>query len=908
MPPMGERLFSGDWTIMHRHSGRALVAWALLAFRPGIELAAQGQPGPSPKQAVAVRADGPIEIDGRLDEAIWRRGIPVSDFAQKEPDQGAAPTDRTEVTFAYDDHALYIGAHMYSRDPSRIPRSVTRRDQYGNSEHIVVSIDPFLDRRTAYAFSVTSGGVRRDYYLNRDSEDFDARDFTFDPVWEARVQLDSTGWTAEMRIPFSQLRFTSKVIQTWGLNINRWVPQRNEDNYWIVVPRDETGFASRFGTLTGLESILPSRRMELLPYVAGNASYTAAPAAGNPFDDGSTGSFRAGGDFKMGLGPSLTLDATFNPDFGQVEADPAELNLTAFETIFPEKRPFFTDGNPSLLGPVPNYYYSRRIGAPPRGSASGDFVETPASSTILGATRVTGRLGSNLTIGAQVALTQREFAQTFDSTTGRTDQVEVEPTATYGVLRLQQQFGAASSTVGLSLAGMRRYFSDQSDLPGDLSRRAAAGGADWRLRFQGGRYELSGWAGFSLVEGDSAAILRIQQGSGHYLQRPDFSAMPLDPSRTSLWGLTGRIRADKNAGNWLWGAEFRTESPGFEANDMGRLQNADDFDFEGDINYRETNPGPVFRLWNVGITAAQNWNYDWVRTRGQFGTFGRFTLNNFSEVTVNALARPRYQDDLLTRGGPLAGRGATYGGSFQFNTSYASPNSVNAGAAFEWGEFDYQLTALSAGVTVRPASSWDLSLTPSWRRFRDPRQYVSRQPDGYPETYGARYVFAVVDQSVLAVQIRFNYTFTPDLTLELYAEPFTASGRYYDHGELPAARSFDLRTYGTDGTTITQEDAQTLRVTDERNGGSFTLPVLDFNDFSFRSNLVLRWEWTRGSTLYLVWQQNRAAECSAATSPTDCPTGSPPGTISRPGFLGDALGVPGDNFLAVKVSYWIPVR
>jgi hypothetical protein len=893
---------------MYRHSGRSLLACALLAAAPGTDLAAQDQHGPSSKQAVAVRTTGPIQVDGRLDEATWHQAAPISDFAQKEPDQGAPPTDRTEVTFAYDDHALYIGAHMYSRDPSRIPRSVTRRDQYGNSEHIVVAIDPFLDRRTAYAFSVTSGGVRRDYYLNRDSEDLDARDFTFDPVWEARVQLDSTGWTAEMRIPFSQLRFTNKVIQTWGLNINRWVPQRNEDDYWVVVPRDETGFASRFGTLTGLESILPSRRMELLPYVAGNANFTTAPAPGDPFDDGSTGSFRAGGDFKMGLGPSLTLDATFNPDFGQVEADPAQLNLTAFETIFVEKRPFFTDGNPALLGPVPNYYYSRRIGAVPRGQASGDFVQAPDNTTILGATRVTGRLGSNLTIGAQAALTQREFAETFDSTTRRFDRVEVEPLASYGVLRLQQQFGAASSTVGFSLSGMRRYFSDGTDLPEVFSRRAAAGGADWRLRFQGGRYELSGWTGFSMVQGDSSAILRIQRSSGHYLQRPDFSAMPLDPSRTSLWGFTGRLRADKNAGNWLWGAEFVTESPGFEANDMGRLQNADDFEFNGDVNYRETNPGPVFRRWNVGVTWRQNWNYDWVRTVGQLGTFGRFTLNNFSDVNVNLLVRPRYQDDVLTRGGPLAGRGATYGGSLQFNTSYATPNSVSATTSFEGGEFDYRLFTLSAGVTLRPASAWDLSLTPSWRRFRDPRQFVSQQPDGYPATYGARYVFATVDQSVLSAQIRFNYTFTPDLTLEFYAEPFTASGSYSGHGELSAARSFDLRVYGTDGTSIAQEDDQTLRVTDARNGGSFTLPVQDFNNFSFRSNLVIRWEWTRGSTLYLVWQQNRAAQCAAYANPADCPAGSPPGTISRPGFLGDALTVPGDNYLAVKVSYWIPVR
>jgi hypothetical protein len=880
----------------------ALLVLVIAAPMPA---AGQAPMGPSPKKAQAVRLTGSVDIDGRLDEAIWASAPAISDFVLKEPVQGGEPGDRTEIRFAYDDHALYVGLRMFSRDPDAIPRDITRRDQYGNSEHVTVSLDPYLDRRTAVSFGITAGGVRRDYYHNQDSEDFMARDFTFDPVWEARAQVDAEGWTAEMRIPFSQLRFTDKPVQVWGLNVNRWVPQHNEDSFWVMVPRDETGFASRFGTLEGLDGIRPARRLEAVPYLAGNANFTAEPATSDPFNDGSTGDLRIGGDVKMGLGPSLTLDATFNPDFGQVEADPATLNLTAFETIFPERRPFFTDGNPSLLGPVVNYYYSRRVGAAPRGSASADFVDSPDNTTILGAARLTGRLGSKLTIGAQAAVTQREFARTYDLQANQFGEVEVEPTATYGVLRLQQQFGESQSTIGLSLAGMNRYFSSGSPLESSLSNRSAAGGVDWLVRFQGGRYVLSGHAGFSYVGGDSTAIEAIQRSSAHYLQRPDFEAMRLDPSRTALWGVTGRIRADKNTGNWRWGAEVRTESPGFEANDMGRVQNADDFDFEGDINYRETDPGPVFRRWNVGIFGRSNVTYDWERGDSRLAVFATGQFANFWEFRTNLAVRPRSQDHNLTRGGPLMGQLALGGGEFSLNSNWADPTSWSLRGEFGWGEGDLALQSVGGSLQVRPATALAFSVGPSYSRVVDPQQYFTTLSGGYEATYGSRYIFAQVEQTVLSMQLRLNYTFNPDLTIELYAEPFSASGRFTNHGELPAPRAFDQRTYGTDGTTITKVSDQEYRVSDSRNGGTFSLPVADFNDFSFRSNFVLRWEWTRGSTFYLVWQQNRYTQCSFFSVASECPTDAIPGTPTRPGFMGSALSVPGDNFFAVKISYWL---
>lgn len=890
---------------------RFLAIVALGLALPGGFALAQGHAplmGPSPKVAQAARLSDRVTVDGHLDDPAWRGARFVSDFQQKEPEQFAAPGDRTEVAFLYDDEALYVGLRMWSRDPARIPRDVTRRDQYGNSEHIVVSLDPFFDRRTAYSFSITAGGVRRDYYHATDSEAYGNRDFTYDPVWEARARIDSTGWTAEMRIPFSQLRMNPLERQRWGLNINRWIPQRNEDDYWVVVPRDQTGFSSRFGTLEGLDGIRPARQVEILPYVAANADVRSVPDPNDPFAAKSEGSARVGGDFRVGLGKGLVLNGTVNPDFAQVEADPAQLNLTAFETIYPERRPFFTEARQYIEGPVGNFFYSRRIGARPRGSVAEPYADVPDFTTILGAMKLTGRLGSSTQVGALAAVTQREVASTFDPAANRYGETEVEPTSSYGVMRVQRQFGASQSTAGFSLSGMRRFFSDGSSLEASFSRQALAGGADWTVRFQGGRYVLSGWAGMSYVEGSASALDAIQTSSAHYFQRPDARHVRYDPTRTSMVGYTAWIRGDKNAGNWLWGAQLNTESPGFEANDMGRVQSADDIELSGDINYRQTNPGPVFRQWGLGVAARTRWNYDGDRGETRVVLFGRTTWKNFVESRYDLYYAPRSFSDDLTRGGPVMQVPSFHGITASANSNYASATSWRVTTELVKNELGGSNVAVFAGFGYRPSSRVGFSVDPQWYRFIDKRQYVTTLEGGLDATYGRRYVFATADQTVLAATLRLNYTFTPDVTLELFAQPFTAAGEYSGYGEQAEPRVLPLREYGTDGTTMTAESDQYYRVDDSRTGTSFQVANQNFSNFSFRSSVVLRWEWRRGSTLYFVLQQNRAATCSPFIDATTCPTGSAPGTPPGMGSLRDVFGIPGDNFLAVKVNYWLPVR
>ncbi len=542
---------------------------------------------------------GSIRVDGRLDDAAWQQALFVSDFRQKDPVFGSPPSDRTEVAFLYDDGALYIGARMYSSAPDQIPSALTRRDGFGRAEHLTISLDAFLDRRTASSFTITSGNGRRDYLNTRDAEDFRARDYNFNPVWEGNAVLDSLGWTAEFRIPFSQLRFSNLPVQSWGLNIQRGLPQKNEDVFWIAVPRNTPGFISHFGTLTGIEGIKPSSRIELLPYIAGTGTFAGRPVPGNPFDDGSTTSRSTGGDLKIGLGPSLTLDATINPDFGQVDADPAEVNLSAFESFFPGATAVFHRRQPTAQwqqgggggdGGGSSYFYSRRVGAAPRGSASGDFVDRPGSTRILGAAKVTGRIAQGWELGLFSAVTERTYARTYAIDDQSIAEIEIEPVTVFAVGRLQHQIGASGSTLGFSLASMRRGFSEESPLADRFSRQSLAGGGDWSLRFQGGDYSLSGKAGFSYVGGSTAAILRTQESSARYFQRPDADYVEVDPDATALYGFSLGMRGAKNSGIWHWSVSLDSDSPGFETNDTGRLTNVDDIGASAEVTHEPDRP------------------------------------------------------------------------------------------------------------------------------------------------------------------------------------------------------------------------------------------------------------------------------------------------------------------------------
>jgi hypothetical protein len=848
------------------------------------------------KQARAVRLPaGAIRLDGRLDDEAWLKAAPITEFVQAEPNEGAAPSDPMEVRFVFDDNALWVGARMRSAPGLPIQAPMSRRDDGSQAEYIQVELDTYLDRRTAYMFGVTASGVRLDHYHPTDNED--DSDAQFDPVWEARTSVDADGWTAELWVPFSQLRFNDLAERIWGLNVKRWRPQLNEEDYWVIVPRTERGWSSRFGELRGLDGLRQATRLEVLPYVAASSRMTGNRDRNNPFDDGLNMGGRVGTDLKIGLGSNLTLEATINPDFGQIEADPAEVNLTVFETIFEERRPFFIEGNSVLEAGTSNFYYSRRIGARPTGAATGDYVDYPSTNTILGAAKLTGRTDSGTSLGVLGAVTGGELAETVSA--GVTSSVQVAPRTAWGVGRVIQEIGR-DSTVGAHLTLVHRDMSERDALAAVLTRNAVTTGFDTRVRFDDRTYEAALSVGLTYVDGEPAAIERVQRASGHYLQRIDQPTIRLDPTRRTLGGTQINGSFNKIAGrHWLWGSNVMIESPEFETLDFGRLNYAGDYTANPRITYRETRPGRIFRSYSFSANVNNYWYFDSdLGVRHTPGASANLTFLNFWSASVTVNQYLRGQDAQLTRGGPAmqTPRGTSVSASLR--NSGGATTRWNGNVSLRTNEFGDRALSFNGSVSARPSPSLQFSVAPEYvvengpTSFSGPinRQYVTTLAGGRPETYGRRYIFGLIDRRTLSTQFRAGYTFKPDVNLDVYVEPFAASGLYSGFGELAVARGRDLRLYGTDGTTIDRLPNGSWQVTD--GAASFNLADRDFNLRSFQSNVVLRWEWRPGSILYLVWQQSRGG-----SEPQIAPVGF--------GDLFGSLSSPGDNILAVKTTVWL---
>ncbi|HUH01428.1 MAG TPA: DUF5916 domain-containing protein [Kofleriaceae bacterium] len=863
------------------------VAIAALALRPDPTRAA---PAPATttagKIAHAARAASGPTIDGVLDDGVWQHASFVSDFNQLEPVENGPPSRRTEVAFAYDDDALYVAARMFTGGPDDVQAVMTRRDETGAAERIIISLDTFNDRRTAYSFAVTAAGVRADW-LHPDDSAY-SRDHSFDPVWEAAVGRGTDRWTAEMRIPFSQLRFRDAPELRWGLNINRYLPNRNEDIFWIVVPKGETAWSSRFGVLDGIAHLRPARRIELLPYAAGDLTMTSASLidVNDPFARERALGVRAGLDARIGLGPSLTLALTVNPDFGQVEADPAVVNLTAFESTFDERRPFFVEGAQLSSS---RFYYTRRIGAPPRGRVEADYAELPSATRILGAAKLTGRLPSRLSIGMLSALTQRTRADTYDLATSTVGSIPVEPLTTYNVARVEQELGANSSKVGASVTGVYRDLESGGVLADQFTRWATTGGLDWNLRFDRARYELSGTAGYSAIGGDPAALAAIQRNSTHYFQRPDQDHVRVDPSRDTMLGWSAQLGGARRSGPWRWNAIGFAESPGYEINDLGLLLSGDDLGGYLGARYYVTAPTRLFHAWDVGVNAGQEWNFGGARDPSTASVSGGVTLPSFWRINTSGYVGFPGVADGLTRGGPLAGIGWSTGGGMSVSSASTARTRWSGAVDGVASETGVTGMTVSTGITVIPIDRLQLSISAGYLARTDNRQYVTTvEGAGGASTFGARYLFAEVERRELRVQTRLQVAFTPDLSLSGYAEPFTSSGRFSGFGELPAPRSRGLRVYGQDGTSIA-ETMDGYAISD--GADAFAIGNPDFNVLSLRSTVVVRWELLPGSTLFAVWQQDRGDLLV---------DGSRAGLAT----LGDGFTRAGRHTLALKLSYW----
>ena len=832
--------------------------------------------------------DADISVDGVMDEAAWQTAAVATGFTQFEPDEGLPATQSTEARVLYGASALFVFMRANDTNADEIASQVTRRDQQSYSDVLAVVIDSYFDRRTAFQFVVNPVGVKQDVYRFDDTNE----DAGWDAVWDVATARDDGGWSAEFRIPYSQLRFRDREEQTWGINFLRHLARRAELSVWAPTTRADGGIVSQFGELRGLRNLDPPRRLEVLPYSL--ASLRRAPGdEDNPFYRRNDVAASVGADVKYGLTSDITIDMTINPDFGQVEADPAQVNLTAFETFFPERRPFFLEGagifnfgialgdgddaNESL-------FYSRRVGRAPQGWADprGGYADADDQTTILGAWKLSGKTAGGWSIGALHALTSEERADVAPAVGDRFRQ-PVEPLSNHGVLRLQKDFSEGRSAVGFIGTSVNR----DAGVAGELGLRSAAytGGVDFRRRFGGDAWQLEGYVLGSYVQGSAGAIARTQRSPARYYQRPDAEHVRYDGERTSLAGGAANFGIMKFAGSpWRVGTGFQTRTPGFEVNDLGYQRDADYLVHWIWGGYHNSTPQGPFRNWFVNLNAWNVWNYDRDRT----GTGGNlnvnFQLQNFWNGYGGVNQEMGAWSDGLLRGGPLFRTEAQTNFWAGMGSDARKPVRINVNS---WGNVRPESDSWSAGVaptlSVRPSGRATISLGTRISRNLNDRQWVRRI-----DTDAPNYLFARIEQTTVGLTARMDYAFSPNLSLQVYAQPFLGSGSYRDFKRVADPRADRY----ADRFESLEVRAESDRYRTDLDGSTVSFGKPDFSFKQFRSNTVLRWEYSPGSALYLVWSQGR--NHSSRT-----------GQFDFESDLGDLFGAMPDNIFMLKFNYWL---
>jgi hypothetical protein len=798
-------------------------------------------------------------IDGRDDDAIWTDAQKITAFRQFDPVEDGEPPFPTEAKVAYDERYLYVFVRAFDPHPDSIRSYLSRRDTWTTSDRIWVMIDSYHDRRTGYEFGVNPAGVKFDMSIDNDGNE----DSSWDGVWDVATRIDDKGWTAEYRIPLSQLRFPKAATHTFGFSIWRDIGRSSVRTSWPVFRRTKPGMVSQFGELNGLDGIGTPRRLEVTPYTVGKD--LSQSRTDGTF--GRSSQMTVGTDVKYGLTSNLTLDATVNPDFGQVEADPSVLNLTAFETFFQERRPFFLEGAGIFRydldcnnGTCSGLFYSRRLGRSPQLAGLYGDAGTKQNTNILAAAKLTGRLASGLSVGVLDAATER--------VTGPLNQT-VEPQTNYFVGRLKQDYNNGNSGVGLMVTATNRSLDAWSR---DSLRSAGYTlGVDGRHRFGSNNYELSGYFAASQVDGSAAAITATQQSSVHGYQRPDAS-LGFDSTRTSLSGYSAQVGVSKNGGGITrFYTGVKRTSPGFEINDAGFLTRADIQSYSNWFQLAYNKPTSWYRKMFVNFNQWTNWNTGGMLTDlgGNVNAHAQFTNQWWGHFGYNLNNVGAVYDDRSARGGPAVRR--------LFNRSFwagietdqrwrVSPNVfVNGQFKDASGSWNYEIDPNS---TIRVSGRLQLNLGASFFRGVNDAQW-----NGNFDTLGVKhYTFARLDQKLTSLTTRLDFTATPTLTLQLYASPFITSGKYTNWRELNNPRADNY-----------QDRFKPFMLEGDPGG---------FNFKQFRSNTVVRWEYRPGSTIFLVWAQGRTQD------------GTDIGTFDMRRDANNLFRQRPDNTFLIKSSYW----
>jgi len=845
----------------------------------------------------AHRLSAPIDMDGRLDDPAWRRPTNPQ-LVQNEPENGADPIQPTDWWVSYDDDALYVAARLHECEV--VNSKLGRRDTWPASDWVYLNLDTFNDDRNAYSFSVNPDGVIGDSALYNDGWSDDS----WDGIWTCATAVDAHGWTVEMRIPFSQLSFPASEQQVWGINFSRRYLRCNGREDLFHRPRGEAGYMNRFPDLVGIEGVEPGQRLEILAFGVGKAEYLEVDAD-DPFRDGSDYTGDVGADITWGLSSNLTLNATINPDFGQVEVDPAVVNLSDFETYFQERRPFFVKdansyrfGREGLNGNVgfnfsdPNLFYSRRIGrAPQLSCADHDYADAPCATTILGAAKLGGKIG-NTTVAFMSAATAEEKADL--DLGGVRSRQSVEPFSSYTVARVKHATPDGRQGVGAMVTNVWRDLGTPLACE-RLARGATVAGIDgWTTLDEDGVWAMRGYLSASRVSGDPEAIDRLQTSSRRYFQRPGADHVAHDPTRTSLQGWGGRVMLNKQSGNTSLNTALGAISPGYEINDLGFQYRADQINWHLMTGYAWHEPKGWFRDRGFDVGLYKNWDFGGRSDQYGAGLFYSARFDNFWGLHGMFFYNPERNDLRATRGGPVLRKPENREADLSLYTNWQRPWVVELGGnVWEWGDGSSG-AYLWTDVSVRPLPSLRLSfgMRRSWQDTR--HQWVDNVDDpAMTATYGTRHVFGRMDYDELSFPTRVDWTFTPKLTLQSYIQPLFATARYEDFKELARGDSYDFTHYGEDGTTITRtDDGYTV---DPDGAGPIEPYGLDDPDFNFKSlkvNLVLRWEYGPGSTFYLVWTQDRVDFQN-------------PGDFSPSRDWDLLMDAPGDDIVLAKVTTWL---
>ena len=816
------------------------------------------------KNYLAERAKGSITIDGELNEEDWTTGTWEGGFVQNRPYENNKPSQNTEFRLIFDNDNIYVAIKAYDSAPDSIVRRLSRRDNL-EGDNVGIILDSYHDLRTGFSLSVSASGVKSDFIYANDGL---IEDPTWDPIWFTKTKIYPWGWAAEFKIPITQLRFEKNSNTIWGFEVTRQIYRHAELDLWQPIARNASGFIHFFGELSGMGAIQPKKQMDITPYLV-SSLHTYPKEEGNPFADGSDIHLKAGIDAKIGVTNNLTLDISINPDFGQVEADPSEVNLTGFESFFIEKRPFFIEGNNITRFPLgfgdgdlsqEQLFYSRRIGRRPSGDPDlkdGEFMKSPDFTSIIGAAKLTGKTESGWSVGVIESIGNEENAE-IDFNGGRRKEL-IEPLTNYFVGRIQRDLNKGNTIIGAMMTNTNRKLGNSS-LNDLLHKNSSSAGIDFKQYFKNKSWVLELNSVFSRVNGNKNAIAETQNSTSHLFQRPD-ATRSLNIERTSLTGQGGNFQFGKIEGNLnlmflaLW------KSPGLELNDIGFLRSTDEILPVFYAGYKFNKPKGIMREANININEWNGWDFNgnFLFTGGNIN--GQIQLTNQWMFFGGINFETNILSNTILRGGPALKIPGSKNANFMVMTDPRKKFSVHYSGVHSWNENKTgYMNLFSPELKFKPLNTIQIFLEPALNISMNDFQYV----DGIYSGGKPNYLMARINSKTLSLSMRVNYNITPDLSIEYWGQPFIASGKYSRFKSVvqPKANNYANRFKVFNNQNITLNSNTNYYSVDEDNNSSidYSFENPDFNVNEFLSNMVLRWEYIPGSVLFLVWSQNRSFE------------------------------------------------